>query len=155
MMWSVDVYFKWHSTDYNKPFEISHWDTLERLKSLLEWPMAATLSLESDKELMVGKTLKHLTELLGRLQGIGHGYHEGMESRSLMVPPKGVVHKLREELKKRGLLLFGPHILGILGKWRSVLLLITFLSRLYLYFIFFVLYWLGYLENQQCNKLLC
>ena len=49
MRWSVEEYFKLHSGDYNKPLEISHWDALQRLKSLFEWPMAATLSLESDE----------------------------------------------------------------------------------------------------------
>ena len=118
MRWSVEEYFKSHSTDYRKPLEISHWDALERLKSLLKWPMSASLSLESDNKVTAGKTLKHLTKLLDRLRGIGREYDEGMESRSVMVPANGMVHKLKEELKDDGALLFGPHILGILGHWR-------------------------------------
>ena len=115
MRWSVEKYFKSHSTDYKKPLEISHWDALERLKSLLKWPMSASLSLESDNKVTVGKTLKHLTKLLDRLRGIGHGYDEGMESRSVMVPANGMVHKLREELKDDGALLFGLIFLAYLG----------------------------------------
>ena len=82
-----------------KTLEISHWDSLQRLKSLFQWPVGATLSLESDKEVKVGKTLKHLTKLLDRPHGIGRGYDEGMESRSVMVPANGMVHKLRNELR--------------------------------------------------------
>ena len=113
MRWSVEKYFKLHSTDYRKPLQISHWDALERLKSLLKWPMSASLSLESDK-VMAGKTLKHLTKLLDRSRGIGRGYDEGMESRSIMVPANGMVHKLREVLKKDGALLFGLIFLAYL-----------------------------------------
>ena len=76
MRWSVEEYFKSHSKDYRKPLEISHWDALERLKSLLKWSMSASLSLESDNKVMAGKTLKHLTKLLDRLRGIGRGYDE-------------------------------------------------------------------------------
>ena len=115
MRWSVEEYFKSHSTDYRKPLEISHWDALERLKSLLKWPMSASLSLESDNKVTAGKTLKHLTKLLDRLWGIGRGYDEGMESRSVMVPANGMVHKLREELKDDGALLFGLIFLAYLG----------------------------------------
>ena len=114
MRWSVEEYFKSHSTDYRKPLEISHWDALERLKSLLKWPMSASLSLESDNKVMAGKTLKHLTKLLDRLRCIGCGYNEGMESRSVMVPANGMVHKLREELKDDGALLFGLIFLAYL-----------------------------------------
>ena len=114
MRWSVEEYFKSHSTDYRKPLEISHWDALERLKSLLKWPMSASLSLESDNKVTAGKTLKHLTKLLDRLRGIGRGYDEGMESRSVMVPANGMVHKLREELKDDGALLFGLIFLAYL-----------------------------------------
>ena len=95
MRWSVEEYFKSHSTDYRNTLEISHWDALERLKSLLKWPMSASLSLESDNKVMAGKTLKHLTKLLDRLQDIGRGYGDGVESRSVMVPANGMVHKLR------------------------------------------------------------
>ena len=114
MRWSVEEYFKLHSTDYRKPLEISHWDALERLKSLLKWPMSSSLSLESDNKDTAGKTLKHLTKLLDRLRGIGRGYDEGMESRSIMVPANGMVHKLREELKDDGALLFGLIFLAYL-----------------------------------------
>ena len=114
MRWFVEEYFKLHSTDYKKPLEISHWDALERLKSLLKWPMSASLSLESDKKVTAGKTLKHLTKLLDRLCGIGRGYDEGMESRSVMVPANGMVHKLREELKNDGALLFSLIFLAYL-----------------------------------------
>ena len=107
MRWSVEEHFKSHSMDKRKRLEISHWDALLHLKSLFELPMAATLSLQSDKEVIVGKTLKHLTKLLDWLHGIGHGYDEGMESRTIMVPANGMVHKLREELKNDGALLFG------------------------------------------------
>ena len=114
MRWFVEEYFKSHSTDYRKPLEISHWDALERLKSLLKWPMSASLSLESDNKVTAGKTLKHLTKLLDRLRGIGRGYDEGMESRSVMVPANGMVHKLKEELKDDGALLFGLIFLAYL-----------------------------------------
>ena len=114
MRWSVEECFKWHFTDYKKPLEISHWDALERLKSLLKWPMSASLSLESDKKVTAGKTLKHLTKLLARLWGIRRGYDEGMESRSVMVPANRMVHKLKEELKDDGTLLFGLIFLAYL-----------------------------------------
>ena len=70
------------------------------MKKRLEWPMFATLSLESFKHVTIGKTLKHLTKLLDRFRGIGLGYDEGMESRTVMVPTNGMVHNLRKELKK-------------------------------------------------------
>ena len=69
--------------------------------------MTATLSLESEKEVTAGQTLKYLTKLLGRLEGIGRGYDEGMESRSVMVLANGMVHKLKDELKNDTGLLFG------------------------------------------------
>ena len=97
-----------------KTLEISHWDALERLKSLLKWPMSASLSLESDNKIMARKTLKHLTKLLDQLCGIGCGHDEGMESRSVIVPTNGRVHKLREELKNDGALLFGLIFLAYL-----------------------------------------
>ena len=114
MQWSVEECFKLHSPDYKKPLEISHWDALERLKSLLKWRMSASLSLECDNKVTAGKTLKRLTKLLDRLRGIGRGYDEGMESRSVMVPVNGMVHKLREELKDDGALLFGLIFLAYL-----------------------------------------
>ena len=80
--------------------------------------MSASLILESDKHVIVGKTLKHLTKLLDRLHGIGLGYDKGMESRTVMVPANGMVHKFRDELKKDGATFVQPHILGILGNWR-------------------------------------
>ena len=113
MRWSMEEYFKSYSTDYRKPLEISHWDALERLKSLLKWPMSASLSLESNNKVTIEKTLKHLTKPLDRLRGIGRGYDEGMESRSVMVPANGMVHKL-EELKDDGALLFGLIFLACL-----------------------------------------
>ena len=80
--WSVEEYFKVHSTDYKRPLEIWHWDALLHIKKLLEWSMFASLSLESDKHVTPRKTLKHLTKLLYWLHGIGLGYDEGMESRT-------------------------------------------------------------------------
>ena len=61
MQWSVEEYFKLHSIDYKKLLEISHWDALEHLKSLLKWLISSSLSLELDKKVTTGKTLKHLT----------------------------------------------------------------------------------------------
>ena len=77
------------STDYRKPLLILHWDALLHMKKLLEWPMFASLSLESDKHVTARKTLKQLTKLLDRLHGIGLGYNEGMEYRTVMVPANG------------------------------------------------------------------
>ena len=74
--WSVEEYFKAHSTNYRKPLEILHWEALVRMKKLLERPMCASLSLESDKDVTVGKTLKRLTKLMDWLDGIGLGYDE-------------------------------------------------------------------------------
>ena len=105
--WSVEEYFKAHSIDYRKPLEITHWEALVHIKKLLEWPMYASLSLESDKHVTARKTLKRLTKLMDRLHGIGLGYDEGMESRTVMVPANGMVYKLREELKNDGAPLFG------------------------------------------------
>ena len=68
--------------------------------------MSTSLSLKSDNKVMARKTLKHLTRLLDWLRGIGRGYDEGMESRSIMVLANRMVHKLREELKDDGALLF-------------------------------------------------
>ena len=109
VQWSMEEYFKVHSTDYRKPLEISHWEALVRMKKLLEWPIYASLSLESDKHVIAGKTLKSLTKLMDRLHSIGLGYDEGMESRTIMVPANGMVYKLREELKNDGTLLFGSY----------------------------------------------
>ena len=106
MRWFMEEYFKSHSIEYKKPLEISHWGALQSPKSLFKWPMAAILSLELDKEVTVGKTLKHLTKLLDRLQSIGHGYDVGMKSTSVMAPTNGMVHKLKEELHNNGALLF-------------------------------------------------
>ena len=63
---------------------------------------------------MTGKTLKNLTKLLDRLHGIGRRYDEGMESRSVMVLANEMVHKLRDELKNDGALLFGLIFLAYL-----------------------------------------
>ena len=114
VQWSVEEYFKAHSTDYRKPLEISHWEALVGMKKLLEWPMYASLSLESDKHIIVGKTLKRLTKLMDWLYGIGLGYDEGMESRTVMVLANGMVYKLREELKNDSALLFGLIFLAYL-----------------------------------------
>ena len=135
MRWSVEEYFKSHSTNYRKPLEISHWDALERLKSLLKWPMSASLSLESNNKVTEGKTLKHLTKLLDRLWGIGCGYDEGMESRSVMVLANGMVHKLREELKDDGALLFGLIFLAYLDIGGECFCLFFSVVRFYVYFI--------------------
>ena len=72
------------------------------LKSLFKWPMVPTLSLESDKEVMVGKTLKHLTKVLDGLEGIGHRYNEDIESKIVVVLANGMVHKLKEQSKNDG-----------------------------------------------------
>ena len=69
--------------------------------------MYASLSLESDKHVIVGKTLKRLTKLMDRLHGIGLEYDEGMKFRTVMMPANGMVYKLREELKNDSALLFG------------------------------------------------
>ena len=147
----MEEYFKLHSTDYKKPLEISHWEALLHLKKLLEWSMFATLSLESDKHVIAGRTLKHLTKLLDRLHGIGRGYDEGMESRSIMVLANGMFYRLREELKNEGELLFG---LMFLASWTLDVSIFAycFLCSLLCVFHIFVLYWLCCLENQQCNK---
>ena len=87
--------------------------------------MFASLSLESDTHITARKTLKHLTKLLDQLYGIGLGYDESMESRTIMVPANGMVHKLREELKNDGALLFGLIFLAYLdirGECFSLLL---------------------------------
>ena len=114
MRWSMEEYFKSHSMDYRRPMEISHWDALESLKSLLEWPMSASLSLELDQKVTVGKTLKYLTKLLDQLHCIGCGYDKGVESRSIIVLANGMVHKLKEELKNDGALVFGLIFLAYL-----------------------------------------
>ena len=112
--WSVEEYFKVHSTDYRKPLEILHWEGLVHIKKLLEWPMYANLSLESDKHVTARKTLKRLTKLMDWLHGIGLVYDEGMESRTVMVLANGMLYKLRELLKNDGALLFGLIFLAYL-----------------------------------------
>ena len=72
------------------------------------------LSLESEKHVTAGKTLKRLTKLMDRLHGIGLGYDEGMESKTIMVPANGMVYKLRGELKNDCALLFGLRVLAYL-----------------------------------------
>lgn len=136
MRWSVEEYFKLHSGDYSKPLEISHWDALQRLKSLFEWPMAATLSLESDEHVTAGRTLKYLTKLMDRLLSIGGGSDEGVESRTVMVPANGMWHKLKEELANDGALLFGLLFLAYLdigGEHICVL----YIPSLYMFSFFF------------------
>ena len=147
MRWSVEEYFKSHSTDYKKTLEISHWDALERLNSLLKWPMDASLSLESDNKVTVGKTLKHVRKLLDRLWGIGRGYDKGMESRSVMLLTNGMVHKLREELKDDGALLFGLIFLVYLDIGGACFCLFFLCSLLCVLHIL-VMHWLCYLQNQ-------
>ena len=113
-----------HSIDCRKALEISHWEALVRIKKLLEWPMYASLSLASDKHVTIGKTLKRLTKLMDWLHGIGLGYDEGMESRTVMVAANGMVYKLREDLKNDGALLFGLIFLAYLdikGKYFCLL----------------------------------
>ena len=121
--------------DYRKPLEISHWDALLRMKKLFEWSMFASLSLESDKHVTAGKTLKHLTKVLDGLHSIGLRYDEGMESRVVMVPANGMAHKLREELKNDGALLFSLIFLAYLdigGEYFFLLLpLFTFMCTSY------------------------
>ena len=108
-----------------KPLELAHWDALLRMKKLLEWPLFASLSLESDKHIMARKTLKHLKKLLDQLYGLGLGYDEVMESRTVIVPANGMIHKLREELNNDGPLLFSLIFLAYLdigGECFSLLL---------------------------------
>ena len=105
--WSVEEYFKKHAGDYDQPLEISHWEALSRIKSVLEWPMGATLKLESEKVVTAGSTLKVFTKLLDRLRGIGRGQEEGYESRTVMVLANGMYSKLCEELEDDGAFLFG------------------------------------------------
>ena len=92
-------------------------------------------SLESDKHVTAGKTLKRLTKLMDRLHSIELGYDEGMESKTIMVPANGMVYKLREELKNDGALLFGPIFLAYLdigGEYFcSLHPLFTFMCALY------------------------
>ena len=77
--WSVEEYFKKHAGDYDQPLEISHWEALSRIKSVLEWPMGATLKLESEKVVTVGSTLKVFTKLRNRLRGMGQGAEDAHE----------------------------------------------------------------------------
>ena len=84
------------------------------IKILLERSMYASLNLESDKHVTVGKTLKCITKLMDRLHGIGLGYNKGIESRTVMVPANGMVYKLGEELKNNGALLFSIIFLAYL-----------------------------------------
>ena len=136
------------SGDYSKPLEISHWDALQRLKSLFEWPMAATLSLESDEHVIVGRTLKYLTKLIDRLLSIGDGFDEGVESRTVMVPANGMWLKLKEELANDGAMLLGLLFLAYLdigGEHISVL----YIPSLYM-FSFFVSYMYFLLVSCLC-----
>ena len=78
-------------------------------------------------------------------------HDEGMESRSVMVPANGMVHKLREELKDDGALLFGLIFLAYLdigGECFCFFFPCSLLCVLHI----LVLHWLCYLQNQQCNK---
>ena len=116
--WSVEEYFKKHAGDYDQPLEISHWEALSRIKSVLEWPMGATLKLEPEKVVTAGITLKVFTKLLDRLRGIGRGQEEEYESRTVMVLANGMHSKLPEELEDDGELLFGYIFHGLLRHWR-------------------------------------
>lgn len=87
-------YSKFHSADYRKPLEISHWEALQRLKSLLELPTATIVILQSDTYVTAGKTFRHLRNILDRLEGIGRGCDNGMETRAAMALANGVRHKL-------------------------------------------------------------
>ena len=107
-------YSKFHSADYSKPLEISHWEALQRLKSLLELPTATIVILQSDTYVTAGKTLRHLRNILDRLEGIGRGCDNGMETRAAMVLANGVRHKLKVELKDDGAVLFGLSLLAYL-----------------------------------------
>ena len=107
IQWSVEEYFKKHAGDYDQPLEISHWEALRRIKLVLEWPMGATLKLESEKVVTAGSTLKVFTKLLDQLRGIGRGQEEGYESRTVMVLANGMYSKIRAELEDDGALLFG------------------------------------------------
>ena len=107
MRLSVEEFFKKHAGDYDQPLEISHWEALSCIKSLLEWPMGATLKLESDKLVTAGSTLKVFTKLLDQLRGIGGGQDEGHESRTIMILATAMYSKLCEELQDDGGLLFG------------------------------------------------
>ena len=123
--WSVEEYFKKHAGGYDQPLEISHWEALSRIKSVLEWPMGATLKTESEKVVTAGSTLKIFTKLLDRLRGIGRGQEEGYGSRTVMVLANGMYSKLREELEDDGALLFGyifMAYLDIVGEHRYHLL---------------------------------
>lgn len=112
--WSAEEYFKKHTADYRKPLEISHWEALARIKALLEWPMGATLKLESDKVVTSGSTLKVLTKLLQRLREIGRGQEEGHEARTVWQLANGMAAKLKAELQIDGGFLFGGTFLAYL-----------------------------------------
>ena len=104
---AVEECFKKHTGDYDQPLEISHWEALSQIKSVLEWPMGATLKLESEKVATAGSTLKVFMKLLDQLRGIGRGQEGGYESRIVMVLANGMHNKLCEELENDGALLFG------------------------------------------------
>ena len=92
------------------------------------------MRLELDTDVLVVKTLKHLTKLLDRLEGIGHGHNKGMESRSIMVLENGMFHKLKEEIMF--IIMFLAY-LNIGGEYFPPLfsfVLNIFLLRLFVYF---------------------
>ena len=70
--------FKKHASDYDQLLEISHWEPLSQIKSVLERPMGATLKLESKKVVTAGSTLKVFTKLLDQLRGIGRIGDDGV-----------------------------------------------------------------------------
>ena len=103
----MEEYFKKHAGDYNEPLEISHWEALSGIKSILEWPMGVTLKLECEKVVIAGNTLKFLTKLLDLLWGISRPQEEGHELRTAMAVANGMYRKLHEELEDDGVLLVG------------------------------------------------
>ena len=64
---SVEEVFNKHVGEYDQPLEISHWETLSRIKSLFELLMDATLKLESENVATEGNILKAFTETVNLL----------------------------------------------------------------------------------------
>lgn len=96
-----------------KALEILHWEALLCLKSLFEWPMASSASLESVTDVTGGKTLRHLIELLDRLERIGRGYNEDMESESLWCQKMACTPQVEGEIKGRWSTAVRPNAFGI------------------------------------------
>ena len=70
---SVEQFFKKYVGDYDETLEISHWEGLSGIKSVLEWPRDATLTLDSKNGVTVESNLKVFIKLLNRLRGIHRG----------------------------------------------------------------------------------